>query len=205
MVEYEKKIPISLQEFIVIRQALCKRPVIHKQVNFYYDTDDLQMNSQSITCRIREKEGKYTATIKEHSLNGNNSSVETSIEVENEFDDSMFCDKGLKLQGCLSTQRICIFSNKEIEVVIDKNCYLDCVDFEIEIEYMPQYAQQAEKAVCRIAQFLFKNLNNKFDFCEFYDRQKCVKSKSQRFFERLAYIKSLEEGDSNETGFTADK
>ena len=60
MIELEKKLIISKEEYDYLIEHFgydnqhCRKPII-KQINYYFDTDDLLMNAQNITCRIRLK------------------------------------------------------------------------------------------------------------------------------------------------------
>ena len=64
MIETEKKIILTYEEYLAVIMKMCKyaEPVI--QTNYYFDTENLTMNRKGITCRIRFKNGKYTAEIK---------------------------------------------------------------------------------------------------------------------------------------------
>lgn len=69
--EFEKKILLTEEEYQAVLKQRSREGRRHKrehyvQKNHYYDTEDLSMNRQGITCRIREKEGRFTATHKTH-------------------------------------------------------------------------------------------------------------------------------------------
>ena len=146
MLEFEKKILLNEEEFSFLLSSI---PVLSTvvQENFYYDTDDLSMDKSGITCRIRKSGKKYVATIKKHCFGNLNCSKETSIVAKNENDLTLFEGMNVKLAGTLSTERTFLFCNDKIRVMIDKNSYLNVVDYELEIEYSVLYEKAAEKFI----------------------------------------------------------
>ena len=90
MFEFEKKILLTKTEYDYLRsdERFSKRPSLQK--NYYYDTEKYELNELGITCRIRERNGKYKATLKAHQPDIENFSIETSGEAENERDLSFF-------------------------------------------------------------------------------------------------------------------
>ena len=187
MIELEKKLLISKEEYDYLMErlgynALLNPKPIVKQINYYFDTDDLSMNRQNITCRIRLKDGKYKGTMKNHFGNGDKS-TETEMEVRDGIQDNAFIDMGLTLQGELVTYRCIILKDKHCEVVLDKNEYFGTIDYEIEIEYAPKYDKEAQ-AIYQL--FLDMLAQRK---CFLANKENCkerqmVPSKSSRFFKR---------------------
>lgn len=180
MLEYEKKILLNEQEYEYLYKQLYSQANTRKQINFYYDTDDYQMTNKGITCRIREKNGIYTTTVKNHGID-EYYSIENPVITSNMFDDCLFISSGLKLHGILVTHR-CIFNPiPDIEIVIDKNEYLGCVDYELEIEYHPEYIKCADVLLSLIAEMICVAgyVGNPM---EFISRNKSTASKSERFF-----------------------
>ena len=62
MMEFEKKILLTEEEYQAVLKQRSREGRRHRrehyvQKNHYYDTEDLSMNRQGITCRIREKGG----------------------------------------------------------------------------------------------------------------------------------------------------
>ena len=151
------------------------KPIV-KQVNYYFDTDDFLMNSQNTTCRIRLKNGKYSATLKQHS-NGSDLSTETDMEIFDGLTDNAFTVMGLKLQGKLITYRCIVFRNTHCEVALDKNEYLGCEDYELEVEYEDMFAQDAERIIREITDLFNIETPHNISF-----------SKSHRFFEKKSRL-----------------
>ena len=150
MIEFEKKLLLSKKEY----ETLMKRTVPDATVvqrNYYYDSDDLKMNRADITCRIREKNGSYVATMKNHSPLSN---TENSAIAYSPWDSRFFNDPTLKLQGCMTTTRTLLYRNDFLEIVLDKNDYLDCTDYELEIEYTSEKEWQAEHCLREIRKYL---------------------------------------------------
>ena len=162
MLEYEKKISLSENEYLRIFHLIGKTKTNYRQVNYYFDSNDFKMNSQGITCRIREKDGKYKATIKAHKQTNRECSIEKTREVLNQYDDSLFSGMHLELQGKLTTERTILFSDGRCEVVLDKNTYLGITDYEMEVEYLPEYENCAMNLIYQYMSILYpiKSLNH---------------------------------------------
>ena len=187
MIEREKKMLVSKDEYDYLIEQLgyelpgIKKPVI-RQINYYFDTEDLAMNQNHITCRIRLKNGHYKGIIKRH-FSDTDQSTETEIKIYDGIDENTFTDMRLQLQGSLITERCIIFKDSNHEIVLDKNEYLGYTDYEIEIEYSPDYEEKAELTLKALHNMLVKwkiassLRKNTTDF-------KNVSSKSSRFFER---------------------
>ena len=56
MLEHEKKIMLTEDEYLSILMLMCKYAPMQTQTNYYFDNDDLLMNEKGITCRIRAKD-----------------------------------------------------------------------------------------------------------------------------------------------------
>ncbi len=176
MLEYEKKVLLTAKEYETIVSKFCENLQSKCQINYYFDTDDLDMNKKGITCRIRLKDGVYTTTVKKHNYEHHDCSFEETISKKTEFDAEYFKKLNLKLQGELITERIILYKNSYFEIVIDRNYYLEHIDYELEIEYSEGYEEKANRIMSDIAKLL-ENAN------KFSNRIGKVKSKSQRFFE----------------------
>lgn len=188
MLEYEKKIMLTPDEYISIVMLMCKYAPIETQTNYYFDNDDLSMNEKGITCRIRHKNGKYKACIKNHNTNHSDCSMELNLSEDVKFDPHFFKTLGLQCQGELVTERIVIYKDSTCEIMLDRNVYLGHTDFELEVEYCQDSEQKAQKLIKSIAEYL--NVARHFEETEsFIKRIGQSKSKSQRFFEHLKKLK----------------
>ena len=186
MIEFEKKLLLSEKEY----ETLMKRTapdVTVVQRNYYYDSDDLKMNRADITCRIREKNGSYVATMKNHSPLSN---TENSAIAYSPWDSRFFNDPTLKLQGCMTTTRTLLYRNDFLEIVLDKNEYLDCTDYELEIEYTSEKEWQAEHCLREIRKYLQSQLPQA-DACITYSDLDVTPNKSARFFSALQQKASI--------------
>lgn len=187
MTELEKKLLLTKDEYDYLMErfgyesSLNTKPMV-SQTNYYFDTDDLSMNRKNITCRIRLKDGKYKGTMKQHSLDSDQS-TETDIEVRNGLDDNAFIDMDLKLQGALITDRCVILKDANYEVVIDKNEYLGYTDYELEIEYSPNHETEAYGIMHSIFDILIYNSSTS-TLKDIIVRNTNIESKSTRFFNR---------------------
>lgn len=136
MLEFEKKVLLSEPEYRFLKENRYRAGRTAVQVNHYYDTDDFELSRQGITCRIREKNGVCTATVKAHQQTWADCSVEHSRSVKDRYDDLLFRDMKLRHQGSLETIRTIYFPHKGISVMLDKNSYLGTTDYELELEYV---------------------------------------------------------------------
>ena len=98
MIELEKKLLLSKEEYKRLVAYFGKGKSATKQVNYYYDTDNLRMDQQNITCRLRWKNGIWQGIRKKHYLDSD-ISEETTAEVYNGVCDNTFTREGLTLQG----------------------------------------------------------------------------------------------------------
>lgn len=192
MLEYEKKIFLTEDEYLNLLRLGCGKKLTTIQTNYYYDSDDYKMNMQGITCRIREKGGKYKATIKAHKQSNKECSIEKTKDALNEYDDRLFSGMHLKLQGSLTTERAILYSDNECEVVLDKNTYLGMTDYELEVEYLPGFEEYATELIYR-----YINIMYPLKICMLILPQRVSKSKSERFFERKQKLSCQEEGEQS--------
>lgn len=187
MTELEKKLLLSKDEYDYLMElfgyddSLTNKPIV-KQINYYFDTDDLSMNRQNITCRVRLKNGKYKGTMKKHSSDSNHS-TETEVEIYDGISNNAFTNMGLKLKGELITERCVILNDSNCEVVLDKNEYLGHTDYELEIEYAPAHEKDAQ-AILRVILETLMFRKTFLAYKESYMQRQNVPSKSNRFFER---------------------
>lgn len=189
MIELEKKIPLTEEEYTRLISLLGNNKQIYTQTNYYFDTDDLSMHQNNITCRIRLKDGKYTGTLKSHTLK-TDKSIEIHVTVQNGIGENAFVDAGLKLQGSLTTERCILLRCPSCEVALDKNEYLGYTDYEIEIEYFSDKAQIVYDTFEALSNLIIlQNLSPSFR-----TRIQNRISKSARFFERKK-MKNLEKTD----------
>lgn len=187
MLEFEKKVMLSESEYNFLLHNICNKKKTIIQTNYYYDTDAFEMSGRGITCRIREKNGVYTATVKDHRLKGTDCSIENSRVIKNRCDDSIFRDMGIHYQGHLETFRSIYEKDHGIKIMLDSNIYIASVDYELEIEYEKCAEKLAEKEINRIAYNLMK-AKLITDVKDFTKRIGQGKSKSGRFFERKEEI-----------------
>ena len=190
MLEYEKKILLTYKEYQMLMAIFNDNAKSVVQRNYYYDTDDFSMNKQGITCRIREKNGIYTATVKKHNWNGLDCSFEKSETVLDEYDTNAFSDMNVRFQGYLETHRNVLYSDNDLEIVLDRNTYLGIEDYELEIEYSKGKKDYAEFKL-RYMAYKLRDMDSTFDVLKFCNRTQTVMNKSERFFEMLKKIKSM--------------
>ena len=195
MVEYEKKIILTADEYNAIVMLVRKCKTAKKQVNYYFDTNDLAMHKKGITCRIREKNGIYKATIKYHDAEYPDCSFEEDLAERASFEPHIFNRIGLCCRGMLITERTIIHKDIFCEMVIDRNTYLGYTDFELEIEYSKESEHRATELLEDIGRILVKARLVR-DTNEFMKRVGQGQPKSQRFF-----AKKMEGGEGHAARF----
>lgn len=192
MTELEKKLLLTKNEYDYLMEHFGyesprpPKPRI-KQINYYFDTDDLFMNRKNITCRIRLKDGKYRATMKQHSQNSDHS-IETEMEIYNGITSNSFTNMGLKLQGKLETVRCIILKDEICEVALDKNEYLGHTDYELEIEYALDHEKEAQ-SIFRFFRDILTRRKYFLVYEESVTEAPSAPSKSSRFFQKKLSIK----------------
>lgn len=192
MLEFEKKMILTKKEYTAL-MALSPEAETVTQTNYYYDTDFYDMDLQGITCRIREKGGKYTATIKEHSRDSLGCSSETSQSASGPFDTALFRECPVKLRGSMMTYRTYLLKEEGFEMVLDRNCYLDTEDYEMEIEYAPQEVKRTYQTLSAVASLLGNMQQEKTgDTAAYFQREKEERNKAHRFFNRLRTLQCPE-------------
>lgn len=181
MTECEKKLLLSEEAYnALMEQFSSSRKPIVTQVNYYFDTDDFAMNRQDTTCRIRLKDGQYQATMKRHAA-GTDQSTEAEMEIYAGLDHNAFTDMGLKLWGALTTHRCVLLKNPHLEVVLDRNEYLGYTDYELEIEYLPEYEKEARAVLKEVEKALQRKRSPIYNIGIF----SAGLNKSKRFFKRM--------------------
>ena len=187
MNELEKKLLLTKDEYTFLLDRFRNNSSIVKQINYYFDDEKLSMNSQNITCRIRLKDGKYKGTMKKHT--STDRSTENKIKVRDGIYNNAFIDMGLKLQGELITERCIILKDSSCEVALDKNEYLDHIDYEMEIEYAPSHEKAAQSILQNFFDILMRR-NGLLSYSSSCTQTPHVPSKSNRFFKVKAAIDS---------------
>ena len=192
--EFEKKILLTEEEYQAVLKQRSREGRRHRrehyvQKNHYYDTEDLSMNRQGITCRIREKKGRFTATHKTHT---SGHSIEKSAAVTGVSDLFPLASTPLKRKGCLLTERHKWSLDNGIVVCLDKNTYLEAVDYELEIEY-PQGQDELAYLEIQAVTGDLCSAGLMHSAGEIVGRLLWAKSKSQRFFDRYRKRQGLPE------------
>lgn len=208
MVEFEKKCILTKMEYekLCSVYSKCKE---YTQINYYYDTDDGAYNKKGITCRIRKKGNRYKATIKNHNIDKSFCSVEKSVSAKDKFDDKLFKDLGVTLQGDLTTERKEIDTGYGVTIFLDKNTYIGTIDYELEIEFPANKESLCNDTLSSIAMNLGPKVElvpvNKFSkeqtsykikstyesrLVDLYERTAKSKSKAQRFFDSKAMFRN---------------
>ncbi len=158
MIENEFKVMLTDSQYIAVRQMYEWDSVI-EQTNYYYDTEELSLSSQHITCRVRSVGGKLYLQMKLPA--GKDYS---RIEVEEEFGGMLLSHisgarlsklsgvdgmPDVKLLGGLTTNR-CVKRLEGAEIDLDCSTYFETItDYELEIEFTDEAAARAQLAIIR--------------------------------------------------------
>ena len=161
----------KLMEFLNPLPSLCEL-----QTNYYYDTRTEKLRKQKITMRIREKNGKIQGTVKRH-LTQDGCSLEERFQVESIPHRMMFEGEPVYLIGKLKTQRTTFFLSDSVMIMLDRNEYLDCVDYELELECPKDFMERGEGIL-----FLLQRMMQT-------EQWESSEIKSERFFKRLEFFK----------------
>lgn len=183
MIEYEVKLMLSKEEYDFIMDVYDSEADSIRQVNYYYDTDGLDMNKKGITCRIRQIGDYLCATMKDHTDGAGGRSEEMSFAVYRVSEVMDFFGFHLRQQGSLVTERTNLKIKADVLATLDKNTYLGTEDYELEIEYQEDNLALAVNILKSIAEMLYSGgvINGTG---EFLSRAGAGKSKSARFFDR---------------------
>ena len=185
--EFEKKVILNKEEYLFLLKSIFSNTEEVVQKNYYYDNNDGYFNRNNITCRIRDTQGHYTLTIKEHSSTLLSNSTEDSIRVNGIGNTISYNGIYASIQGELVTKRHTLNMNSKVKLMLDENHYLDQTDYELEIEYDVGSENLANYELKEIAYLLsINNINANIE--EFINRTNTSKSKSRRFFERKDLI-----------------
>lgn len=148
-IEKEIKIVLTEDEYHVVN-TIFKWDNEYEQINHYYgSSDDIRMKTN--TYRVREKEGKVKLQLKIPEK------YEGSLHIKNEYEKEILVIPDVLRKeeleemtgllfledksyiGKLVTWRKQCLQYKGIEICLDKNEYLNKIDYEIEIEYKDDY------------------------------------------------------------------
>lgn len=190
MFEYEKKFLLKRDEFLCLKCNPYCQGKPERQVNFYFDTDDFDYDEKGITCRIREKNGKHKATIKNHRIGKDGCSEEKTCDAEDENDAVLFKDMGVSFRGTLTTDRVTAVPAEGVKIMLDHSTYLETEDFELEVEYDPDSEYKVREVMNILACHL--NISTKELEARQFSEGVCIPAnKSHRFFSRLRELKEI--------------
>lgn len=170
--EYEIKLMLSKSQYEQLLDLFNhKEQKTYIQTNYYYDTQKLEMKKNRTTVRIREKNGTFTLTVKNHHFDH---SIENSFKTDSAPRIISINNMNLKLFGKLRTKRTQIEICKGIKLMLDHNEYLGTEDYELELEYSPHQKEQANSIIHILQDTI--GCKNRFAI---------QRSKSERFFINL--------------------
>ncbi len=171
--EFEKKLLLSEAEYRMLQKLFFSKNevTLTEQMNYYYDTPYEEFHRKGITCRIRQKGSRLKGTIKSHLSDSKDTSIEQSFTVETLPYRFIVNDRTVYLQGQLFTKRLETAPTQGILLTLDQNWYLGACDYELEIEYLPEFGAQTDGIYRTILQLL-----------RHPEAPQKSPSKSQRFF-----------------------
>ena len=183
MIEYEKKVLLTEKEYLALMEYFQDKQDSVLQINHYFDTDYFVMDRNGITCRIREKDGKFKAVMKKHRQTQMYCSEETEMCIRDGLIENDFVTMGLFYQGKLQTFRTVVLENDCCKIMLDRNEYLGIVDYELEAEYPVEHESRALQMVWKLLSMIDADDGTDVQDVESRMTSK-AKNKSERFFER---------------------
>ncbi len=144
MIETELKAMLSAEQYNLLKDSFMWDSIV-SQTNHYYTDKTGELKRNGITFRIRTIENKSVIQVKKHT-NSNSplqiceesefpvSNIPKSFSVEN-IKNMTGIEVSTSYIGDLTTLRNSHIFCDGVEICLDKNDYLDCTDYEIEIEY----------------------------------------------------------------------
>lgn len=152
MKEVEKKMLLKPKEFQRYQNYFMRNFKRHFTVNknYYFDTIDLDLLKNDVTCRVRELNETYTLTVKSKEKDGFACVSKEKNELINSEMFEKLCDGKIKISdlgeccnhivnlelinyGSLYTCRDSYYID-DCTICLDQNSYHDVTDYEIEIE-----------------------------------------------------------------------
>lgn len=141
-VEIEFKTSISKEKYLELLKHFDLEDNIFKQTNYYFDTNELELNNKQMVLRIRQKDNRFKVTLKNQS--GNNSfenhvllkeqqakqMIKEGFNTKDFFDE---IDYFVTFKSSLDNYRVST-PYKEGVLFLDKCDYSDVVEFEVEYE-----------------------------------------------------------------------
>lgn len=161
MRENEIKFTLIKEEYEQLKKELLDSGAKSRlQINYYYDTEELDLLRNDITVRVRQKEDelrlqiKYPLCVENHIVS--KKEIECTIDkIEKEFvlDKTVWEDsdwdiekhKIVKYYGELITFRTSLQYNEWLKLELDYNCYLGISDYELEVEIESGKEEEALK------------------------------------------------------------
>lgn len=187
MTESELKYNLNLCQYIYLISNLKNKceSKSNIQINYYFDTDNFELDNKDITLRIRQIEESLKLELKLPIQN------DGTLRIKNEFSKSinelpfvikpdsddlkevLSCSDDLFLKGTLVTERIKFSLGENIEIDIDKNYYMGVIDYELEVEFQERSIEQAKKFINSIS--------------DTYELVPSQYGKRERFFNKLKH------------------
>lgn|SRR5690625_1201363 len=149
-IEIEFKNLLTKVEYDELIDSLQYKHMTVKQTNYYFDTNDRQLQQQKCALRIREKNGQFILTFKEPADVG---ALETKDFIDRATKQSWLNNSPTKTPhvyerirlrkvalselhyfGALKTKRTTFYVNDNITIALDNSFYHGKEDYELEIE-----------------------------------------------------------------------
>ncbi len=144
MIETELKAMLSYEQYEKLNSMFTWDSIV-SQTNHYYTDKSGKLKKHGITFRVRTIDDKSVIQVKKHTNSNSPLQIceesEFSIDSipqnfsENEIEEMTGVKVSTSYIGDLTTLRNSYMYSDGVEVCLDKNDYLDCTDYEIEIEY----------------------------------------------------------------------
>lgn len=157
MLEKELKVILSQEQYECVKQMFVWDKVIQQKNYYYVELDNINLD---VTVRIREIEGHFKLQVKvpvkkENALHIKKEYECNLVSLPSSINGDFLYEKfGLSFNnrkfssvGVLKTERNILLAENDVEICLDRNWYLDNMDYELEIEYL---AQKPDKLLDRL-------------------------------------------------------
>lgn len=149
--DYEKRLILSEEEYRAVLRAF-ESHLTEKEISYYYDTADLEMNKKGVTCKITEKGNRKAALVRCEDNRNKEKSINRSSALRE--DKNIFEREGLLCFGSMKTERKVICISDHCVAALDKNIYFGTTDYDLIVEYVEGHESEAETIIKSIKKII---------------------------------------------------
>lgn len=178
MKKYIKTIVLQKNEYEHLKNSIFAECDLLKYINYYYDTPDFSSIKSHNAFYIQHFGMSGTTVNRIYSKEDPCCITETRSLTDGGINERLVRKLMLTRVGELTFERY-IISTDQARFILDKNTYLNIVDYEIIIETVDKHSFLNNEKISRFGEYL----NLCFPSREISFSTTCTKEKSQRFFD----------------------